>query len=68
MYKPNQICSYSVAVTEKNELFGSFIQWHVKTTKPGNFMSLATVDINTSKSGRKGGKAKRTPAANKTTT
>ena len=67
MYKPNQLCSHSVAVAEKNGLLLSFIQWRIKTKKAGNFMSLATVDINTSKSGRKGGKVKRSRAAKNTT-
>ena len=67
MFKPNLLCSHSVAVLEKNDLLGSFIQWRVKSRKPGNFMSLATVGINTSKSGRKGGKVKRSRSSSSKT-
>lgn len=62
MFKPNLLCSHSVAVAEK------IIQsWRVKSRKPGNFMSLATVGINTSKCGRKGGKVKRSRSSSSKT-
>lgn len=54
MYRPNSICSHALVVAEKCGDLDSFLKWRVSQDKSYNFSSLATVNINTKSSGRKG--------------
>ena len=59
MYRPNSICSHALVVAEKCGDLDSFLKWRVSQHKPYNFSSLATVNINTKSSGRKGNRQRR---------
>ena len=59
MYKPNSICSHAVVVAEKSGDLDSFLSWRASQAKSYNFTSLATVDINTKSSGKKGNRPRR---------
>ena len=59
MYRPNSICSHALVVAEKCGDLDSFLKWRVSQDKSYNFSSLATVNINTKSSGRKGNRQRR---------
>ncbi|KAJ7350129.1 hypothetical protein OS493_038330 [Desmophyllum pertusum] len=59
MYKPNSICSHALVVAEKCGDLNSFLKWRASQAKSYNFTSLATVNINTKSSGKKGNRPRR---------
>ena len=59
MYRPNSICSHALVVAEKCGDLESFLKWRASQDKSYNFSSLATVNINTKSSGRKGNRQRR---------
>jgi len=59
MYRPNSICSHALVVAEKCGDLDSFLKWRVSQAKSYNFTSLATVNINTKSSRRKGNRQRR---------
>ena len=66
MYKPNCICSHSVVVAEKSRVLNSFLKWRASLRKPSNFTALATINIDTKSSGKKGNRQRRDRSQRKT--
>ena len=58
-FPPKKICSHSVAVAEKEDMLKHFIDWLLKANSSSNITLTATMNLNTSRSGRKGGISKR---------
>ena len=58
-FPPKKICSHSVAVAEKENVLKKFVDWLLKTNCSSNVSLTATMNLNTSRSGRKGGISKR---------
>ena len=54
-FKPKQICSHSVAVTEKEGVLDKFVTWYKGQKIKGGLSSAATINIDTRASGRKQG-------------
>lgn len=54
-FKQKQICSHSVAVTEKEGALDKFITWYKRQKIKGGLVSVATINIDTRASGRKQG-------------
>ena len=58
-----RICSHSVAVAETEKILKQFVDWLLKTNCSSNISVMATINLNTSRSGRKGGISKRNRCA-----
>ena len=67
-FPPKRICSHSVAVAEKEDMLKHFIDWLLKTNSSSNITLTATMNLNTSRSGRKGGISKRKRCATQSVT
>jgi hypothetical protein len=59
LFPPKKICAHSVAVAEKEGILQQFVDWLVKTNCSSNVSLVATMNLNASRSGRKGGISKR---------
>ena len=54
-FKPKQICSHTVAVTEKEGALDKFVTWYKGQNIKGGLSSVATINVDTRASGRKQG-------------
>ena len=64
-FKPKQICSHTIAVTEKEGTLNKFVAWYKQQRIKSGLSSVATLDVDKRASGRKQGpKRQRKPKEN----
>ena len=64
-FKPKQICSHTIAVTEKEGTLNKYVAWYKQQRIKSGLSSVATLDVDMRASGRKQGpKRQRNPEEN----